>query len=87
MFEGSFKNSILSAEHGTVFNSSFILHLNHFVTITSMEVDLVPVDQPLGHNGSSETQASASTPFDLVGGSFSVIESDPGWSFLYKFLQ
>lgn len=50
-----------------------------------MEVDLVPVDQPQslpGRNGSSETQASASTPFDLVGGSFSVIESDPGWSFL-----
>ena len=36
----------------------------------------------LGLNGSSETQASSSTPFDLVGGSFAVIESDPGWSFL-----
>ena len=38
------------------------------------------VDQPqtqLDQNGSSETQAS--TPFDLVGGSFAVIESDPGW--------
>jgi hypothetical protein len=43
-----------------------------------MEVDLV--DQPPGLNGSSETQASTSTPFDLVGGSFAVIESDPGRS-------
>lgn len=45
-----------------------------------MDVDLV--DQPqtlLDLNGSSETQAtSTSTPFDLVGGSFAVIESDPG---------
>jgi hypothetical protein len=49
-----------------------------------MEVDLV-VDQPptlLGLNGSSETQASSSTPFDLVGGPFAVIESDPGQSLL-----
>lgn len=30
------------------------------------------------HHGTSETQASTSTPFDLVGGSFAVIESDPG---------
>lgn len=46
-----------------------------------MEVDLVN-HQPqslLDRNGSSETQASStSTPFDLVGGSFAVIESDPG---------
>jgi hypothetical protein len=33
----------------------------------------------LGSNGPSETQTSTSTPFDLVGGSFAVIESDPGW--------
>ena len=46
-----------------------------------MEVDLVnhhPQTLP-DLNGSSETQASSiSTPFDLVGGSFAVIESDPG---------
>lgn len=46
------------------------------------------VDQPqslLDLNGSSETQASStSTPLDLVGGSFAVIESDPGWFVPYN---
>ena len=49
---------------------------------------IMEVDQQktlLDLNGSSETQASSSiisTPLDLVGGSFAVIESDPGW-FVY----
>ena len=44
-----------------------------------MEVDQQKILLDL--NGSSETQASSSisTPLDLVGGSFAVIESDPGW--------
>ena len=44
--------------------------------IMNMEVD------PLGVNGSFETQASTSTAFNLVGGPFAVIESDPGWLFI-----
>ena len=46
-----------------------------------MEVDLVDQPQPLLGLNDSETQASTSTSFDLVGGPFAVIESDPGWSF------
>lgn len=42
-----------------------------------MEVD----PQPLLGLNDFETQASTSTSFDLVGGPFAVIESDPGWSF------
>jgi hypothetical protein len=44
-----------------------------------MEVDHQP-QTLLGPNGPSETETetSTSTPFDLVGGSFAVIESDPG---------
>ena len=41
-------------------------------------MDLVDHQTQLGPNGPSETQTSTSTPLDLVGGSFAVIESDPG---------